>query len=261
MSKLPVLTRLPILLALCVASPINPVIAGPLHDAVRTGNKAAVLEAVAASQDVNETDFFLGAPLHVAVVEERPEMVRILLEAGAEIDAPSELEARTALHLAADVGDEEMVLLLLQEGADPHAVDRSGKQAIHLATISGHSEVVANLLSAGVMVDSREPGEGMTPLLIASLQGEVELVELLVSAGADIEATNATGRTPFFFSTSMESFANVGDDKLIRYFAERGVELAPEDNAGITPLQWARSRNVPIYDEIAEILTGMGIER
>ena len=85
MNKLPVLWRLQILLAFCLVSPIKTVMAGPLHDAVRTGNEAAVLEAVATAQDVNETDFFLGAPLHVAVVEERPEMVRILLDAGAEL--------------------------------------------------------------------------------------------------------------------------------------------------------------------------------
>lgn len=261
MSNYPVLETQAILLALFFASPINPVTAGPLHDAIRTGNEAAVLEALRTSQDVNETDFFLGSPLHMAVVERRPETVRILLEAGAEVDAPSELEARTALHLAADAGDDEMVLLLLEEGADLHATDRGGKQAIHLATISGHPEIVGNLLSAGAMVDSREPGEGMTPLLIASLQGELELVQLLVNAGADIEATNATGRTPFFFSTSMESYVNVGDDKLIRYFVEKGVDRAPEDNAGITPLQWAKSRNVPIYNEIAEILTSLGVER
>ena len=76
MRRIPVLRHLPILLALFVASSIKPVIAGPLHDAVRAGDKVAVLEALVNSQDVNETDFFLGAPLHVAVVEDRPEMVR-----------------------------------------------------------------------------------------------------------------------------------------------------------------------------------------
>ena len=237
------------------------VIAGPLHDAVRAGEEAAVLEALSTVEDVDETDFVLGSPLHLAVVESKPGIVRMLIEGGAHVDAPSELEARTALHLAADVGDSEMVSLLLEEGADVNSRDRGGKQAIHIATISGHTMIVENLLEAGAMDDSREPGEGMTPLLIASLQGEVDLVALLVSVGADIEARSASGRTPFFYSTSMESFVNVGDDKLIRYLADKGVDRSPEDNAGITPLQWAKSRNVPTYDEIAKILTRLGVER
>ena len=214
----------------------GPAMAGPLHDAVRAGKEPAV-------------------------VESKPGIVRILLERGADIDAPSELEARTALHLAADAGESELVSLLLEEGANVDSRDRSGKQAIHIATISGNADIVARLLEAGASVDSREPAEGMTPLLIASLQGKVDLVKLLVDRGADMEARSFSGRTPFFFSTSMESYVNVGDDSLMRYFAEKGVDRNPKDNAGHTPLQWANSRNVPAYQEIAEILKRLGVER
>ena len=43
--------------------------------------------------------------------------------------------------------------------------------------------------------------------------------------------------------------------------AEHHLDRSPEDNAGVTPLEWAKRRNVPTYDEIANVLTRLGIER
>ena len=250
-----------ILLAFGPANSVKPAFSGQLHDAVRSGAAEDVLEVLSTGQDINETDYFLGSPLHLAVVEDKADMVRILLEAGADFDAPSELEARTALLLAADLGNVELVSILLESGADLHARDRSGKQAIHLATISGQSGVVEKLLEAGVNVDSREPDRDMTPLHLASLGGELELVKLLVNAGADLEATDANGRTPFFYSAGTSSYATVGDDRLMRYFIGQGVDKSPVDTAGLTPLKQARSRNFPIYEAIAKALTDLGVER
>ena len=228
--------------------------AGTLHDAVRSGDVATIHQELEAGADVESTDYFLGTPLHVAVVEGKPAMVRLLIDKGARVDALSEVEGRTALHLAAELGDVDMLALLLAKGADLAARDRTGKAAIHLATIAGHAEIIRHLLKAGSAPDMREPGENMTPLLLASLHGKIRIVRILVEAGADIEAAGATGRTPFFFATSMESYRNVGGDALIRYFMDLGVRTSPKDTSGMTPLQWTKRRNTRTYREIHEIL-------
>ena len=56
---------------------------------------------------------------------------------------------RTALHVAAELGDEALVALLLRHGADPHACDVHGKTAVYLAVSAGHSEAVEMFLECG----------------------------------------------------------------------------------------------------------------
>ncbi|RYH10561.1 ankyrin repeat domain-containing protein [Tropicimonas sp. IMCC6043] len=248
------------LLPFALASTGDAAQADALHAAVRTGDIASVDAALRDTENVDQTDFRIGSPLHVAVVEQRPAIVLRLLESGAMINGASEIDGKTALHIAAELGDHDMVMLLLANGADLRARSQSGQTASHLATRAGHAAVVAALLDAGAVVDSREPAKNMTPLLIASLQGDVDLVKLLVEAGADIEAVSANGRTPFFYSTTTESFRNVGSDELIRFFVDRGVETSPRDLSGLTPLDWAKSRNVTAYKEIVEILSDLGVQ-
>jgi ankyrin repeat protein len=83
-------------------------------------------------------------PLHYAAFFGRPEAARLLLERGADLEAPARneqfaLEARP-LHEAAQHGDAELVRLLLERGADPAAKLDDGRTPVDLA--AGHPEVL-----------------------------------------------------------------------------------------------------------------------
>ena len=71
----------------------------------------------------------------------------MLLEAGAPVDVPH-LGGGTPLHTAAFVGDPEVLRMLLDRGADPRLTTDDGKTAIDIARERGHAEAAA-LLSAG----------------------------------------------------------------------------------------------------------------
>ncbi|MBD0865769.1 MAG: ankyrin repeat domain-containing protein, partial [Rhodobacteraceae bacterium] len=71
-------------------------------------------------------------PLHRAARWSNPEMVMALLNAGAEIEAHNE-DGDTPLHRAARWSNPEMVMALLNAGADPGARNRAGKQPADLA--------------------------------------------------------------------------------------------------------------------------------
>jgi ankyrin repeat protein len=232
------------------------VAAGPLHDAVRAGNPNA-MEAALLSTNLDETDFILGTPLHIALSEGDAEIADILINAGADIEAQSELNGMRAIHIAASLGESTLVELLLAAGASISERDATGKTALHVATSRGATEVVKLLLENGAKVDSREPHKGFTPLLISALHGEPEIVELLVAAGADVEATSASGTTALMLAASQELVANVGDLSLIRYFADLGVDLEKPDSSGATVLSQAVGR-APPYDKIAELLRSIG---
>ena len=78
--------------------------------------------------------------------------------------------------------------------------------------------------------------------------------------GAQIDARDAAGRTSFRLAATAGSFRNVGDGSLILFLADHGGDINVKDDAGFTPLSWAedRSRYMPIYKKVAEVLRQLG---
>jgi ankyrin repeat protein len=83
-------------------------------------------------------------PLHSAAAGRQIEICRLLLAAGAEVDA-RQAGGFTPLHEAAQNGDPEMVELFLSAGADPAAATDNGRSAADIAEESGHPDVARRL--------------------------------------------------------------------------------------------------------------------
>ena len=75
----------------------------------------------------------------------------VLLDKGADVNAKASDSARTPLMLAAAKGEAEMVKILLEKGADANISDTSGKTALELAEETGHTEIVHLLLDVGAV--------------------------------------------------------------------------------------------------------------
>lgn len=86
--------------------------------------------------------------LHVAIRTRKKSMIRLLLRRGVSTINEQDSDGRTALHVAAQSGDEEMVETLMKHGADPKTLDKHGLDALHCAVKQGHEEVVEILLDA-----------------------------------------------------------------------------------------------------------------
>ena len=107
---------------------------------------AALLEA-GADPAVAARNAMLVLPLHCAVSRRMTENVRVLLDAGAPVDAVQQ-GGLTALHAAAHNGELAIVELLLARGADRSIADAAGKSAAQHARDGGHAKV-ADLLESG----------------------------------------------------------------------------------------------------------------
>jgi len=100
-------------------------------------------------------------PLHVASFKGRLEVARVLLEAGADVDYPDEF-SRSPLHTASGWPYDDVVRLLLDHGADPSILDWLGDTALHVAAFRGNLQVVKTLLGHGANPLARDD-TGKTP--------------------------------------------------------------------------------------------------
>ena len=100
-----------------------------IHTAVITENKEALKQHIAAGSNINEKDPFGGSsPLISASVFGKPEMAKILIDAGADIDFQNN-DGSTALHTAAFFCRPEIVKMLLDKGADKTIKNNFGATA------------------------------------------------------------------------------------------------------------------------------------
>ncbi len=117
------------------------------------------------------------------VSQRRPTLVELSLWAGADPNYRVD-EGRSALPVAVEHGDLEIVPLLLDAGADPDARTADGEPVASLAAGGGNAAILAMLLDAGADPNAR--GESGIAVLVSGVtQGDAETVRLLLEAGAD----------------------------------------------------------------------------
>ena len=120
--------------------------------------------------------------------------IRTLLEAGSDVDVRNKYGV-TPLWIASQKGHTGIVKLLLEAKADVNAARKTnGVTPLFMASQNGHTEVVKLLLAAKADVNAADQG-GVTPLWIAVKKGRTEIVRLLLDAKAEVNAAEAKGLT------------------------------------------------------------------
>ncbi len=120
----------------------------PLHLAAFFGNTEAarLLVEAGAPLDAKSRNSLANTPLNAAAAGDHRDIVRLLLERGADPNTRQH-GAIAPLHSAAFNGDLEMVKLLLQHHADPGAITEDNRTAAGMAEEKGHEDVAALLRS------------------------------------------------------------------------------------------------------------------
>lgn len=144
-------------------------------------------------------------PLYRAAVDGHHEIVRLLLEYGADPDRPSGgPEEGLPLCAAACWGHAETVQALIEGGADPDAREEGGWTALLWAAATGDLESADILLDAGADPDLADD-DGDTPLTLAALVGAYGIVWSLLEHGADPSAPGWDGATALEIATRLSS--------------------------------------------------------
>ncbi len=122
-------------------------------------------------------------PLHSAAQYGKTEILKLLLDQGANIEVGDEL-GNTALHAAAEFGQLGAVKFLLDRGAQIEAEGKYGNTALHNAV--RHPAVVVELLKRGATINAKNSGE-LTPMDSAVRGGYTESIKKLTEAGAPVD--------------------------------------------------------------------------
>ena len=124
--------------------------------------------------------------------------------------------------------------------------------SIHRAAWEGNIKAIEQHWAAGKDVNAKDDLYGDTPLLWAAGFGHKEVVGMLITKGADVNAKSGGGWTPLHYATG-------GNDKeIVLLLIAKGADLnAKNANDRITPLHWAAWRG---HKEIAELLITKGAD-
>ncbi len=161
----------------------------PVADAAMRDDPDAVRRLLDGGADVNAPRGDGMTALHWSALNGSAEIARMLVGAGADLEAATRIGAHTALHVAAKEGNGEIVAILADAGANVEAATGTGATPLHFAAASGDARAVRALLDHGARVDASEPEWGQTPLMFAAALGRDRAVAALIDAGADAGAT------------------------------------------------------------------------
>jgi uncharacterized protein len=123
-----------------------------------------------------------------------------LITRGADVNE-LDSEGNAPVVMAAYQGDSAILKLLLDAGADVSAVDPDMKAtALHAAAYAGRTEAARLLIQAGIDVNRQGPVNGYTALHDAIWQNNIETAEVLIEGGADLSLRSNAGQTPLEFA-------------------------------------------------------------
>jgi uncharacterized protein len=139
---------------------------------------------------------------------------------------------------AAKQGDRETVRTLLKQGVDVNAAQGDGTTALHWAARQGNVELAQMLLYAGANVKATTRLGAYTPLLMAAETGNAAMIETLLKGGADPKSATTAGTTPLMMAAAS------GKADAVTALLDHGADVDAKESArGETALMFAAAFN------------------
>ncbi|KAK9951661.1 hypothetical protein M0R45_007097 [Rubus argutus] len=243
---------------------------GPIHLAAGAGHVEVLRLLIIKGANVDAQTKDGNTAFHLAVEERRRDCARLLLASGAKAEVGNSSDGDTPLHIAAGLGDEYMVKLLLQKGtANKYIRNYAGRTAYDLAAENGHTKLfdslrlgdslciaarkgevrtILRLLETGAAINGKDQ-HGWTALHRACFKGKTDAVRALLDKGVDVDAKDEDGYT------ALHCAAESGHADVIEMLVKKGADAEARTNKGVTALQIAESLH---YVGITRILMTRG---
>jgi len=229
----------------------------PLHSAASNNKYKVLLLLIRNGADVNIENKNGCTPLHFGASNFK--ITRLLIENGADVNVQTDY-GNTPLHYA--TRDADSTKLLIENGANTVIknndgdtqfqrclwsekfdtakvyVDKGAVIDIHAACLLGMTNKIKAMLSKTPPLVNRRNHHGCTPLYYAIQKGHKEIIELLLSSGADMSSVS-TGE----LSTALHKAASVGDIQIIKLLIAKKADINRKNKDGWRPLHYALEGN------------------
>jgi len=202
-----------------------------MHWAGQSGNHGASGSTSFSFEDVNEQDSTGRTALMLAAFVGNVNAVRLLIEQNADLDLRN-CGGHSALHFAAS--QRECLRQLIQAGADVNAATCYGLSSLMLSAAQGALECIEILLDAKADVDASSD-VGFTALCMAADKGFSECVKTLIDAKAEVNQRFRLGRTPLM------SAAAAGHTEVVKLLLMGRADMEVKCDRGMKASDYART--------------------
>ena len=141
------------------------------------------------------------------------------------------------LHIPAKEGNLDKVRAEIEGGTSVDSRDASGQTALMYAAESGRMEVVEYLVSKGADVNAESKLTLITPLFYATSFNRLDVMEFLIANGAKVDALSNWENTALFWAAAL------GRVDAVNLLLENGADASIENRDGKTALDLARQNN------------------
>ncbi|MFZ5807202.1 MAG: ankyrin repeat domain-containing protein [Verrucomicrobiota bacterium] len=185
--------------------------------------------------------------LIIAAKHGRTDMVKALIDFGADIEQRETFSGTTAIIQAAGQGHTNTVQALIQSGAKVNVKDFDGYTPLIKASNFGQTKMVRHLINAKADVNAQNRCK-VNSLMIAAERGHADIVKALIKAGANVNMRDKDGNTALAKTTHID---------IIRDLITAGADVNKADLRGCTPLIKAVGGR---YIDIVKILVQAGAD-
>ena len=212
--------------------------ARPIHIATQYGHAEAVRTLLEFGSDPNAGIHGGWSPLHSAASRGHVTIIEVLLERRwrADIELRGEYN-KTALIWAAEIGQNASVRALLAKNANARATDAFHESGLHYAAANGYLDVVIELVENGADILARNDRQHQP---LHSATGEYgslyPIVKYLVEKGAAVNSRDEWGVTALY------SAASFGNKRQARFLLESGADPRIENNQGESAIDIANAK-------------------
>ncbi|MDF2577359.1 MAG: ankyrin-like [Chlamydiales bacterium] len=213
----------------------------PLALASLVGLKNVVNELLQKGADPSlsypQSNHFL--PVHIAAKYGSLDIVQKLVECCPQVISKQDADGNSALHHAAFCEKAQVLEYLLQKGADPYLRNRLSLTPLHISSERGFIAGVAILIQQAPDLINTGDFAGLTPLLYAINGVHLDLLELLLKKGVDINQPSQQGVTPLLQACfNMHEKENEKRKQLVyKLLSHKNINLTANSSSGANPLR------------------------